>query len=81
MTVRPDKDSMVTVSTGLPAEQCAVCTVRGVNDTETSCQPSLSLVPEEDVNLLFNCSQPIDQAYTVKISKSIGKCGDGVVDP
>ncbi|XP_029298643.1 CUB domain-containing protein 1 [Cottoperca gobio] len=68
-TVRPHKGSTVTVSTELPLDQCAVCTVSGVNDT--SCHSSLSLVPEEEVKLLFNCSQPIEQAYTVTISRTI----------
>ncbi|XP_056153992.1 CUB domain-containing protein 1-like [Lampris incognitus] len=71
MPVKPDKDSKVTVSTVLPVEECVVCTVSGVNDTQTSCHSSLSLVPEEEVILLFNCSQPLDQAYTVKIVRSI----------
>lgn len=72
-TVRPDKGSTVTVTVnpGLPSDQCAVCTVSGVNDTQTSCQPSLSLVPEEEVKLLFNCSQPVEQAYTVTITRNI----------
>ncbi|XP_073340583.1 CUB domain-containing protein 1 [Pagrus major] len=70
-SIRPDKDSTVKVSTELPLDQCAVCTVSGVNDTETSCTSSLSLVPEEEVKLLFNCSQPIEQAYTVMITRSI----------
>uniref|UniRef100_UPI003AAE4447 CUB domain-containing protein 1 n=1 Tax=Centroberyx gerrardi TaxID=166262 RepID=UPI003AAE4447 len=71
MAVRPDKGSVVTVSTDLPSDQCVVCTVSGVNDTQTSCHSSLPLVPEEEVTLLFNCSQPIEQAYTVKITRSI----------
>ncbi|KAM4630925.1 CUB domain-containing protein 1 [Polymixia lowei] len=70
-TIQPDKDSMVTVSTDLPVEQCAVCTVSGVNDTQTSCHSSLSLVAEKEVTLLFNCSQPLEQAFTVKIVRSI----------
>lgn len=69
--VRPDKGSTVTVSTELPLDQCAVCTVSGVNDTQTSCQTSLSLSSEEEVKLLFNCSQPIEQSYTVIITRTI----------
>ncbi|KAM9340239.1 CUB domain-containing protein 1 [Symphorus nematophorus] len=69
--VQPDKGSTVTVSTELPVDQCAVCKVSGVNDTETSCTSSLSLVPEEEVKLLFNCSQPIEQAYAVVITRNI----------
>lgn len=63
----------MTVSTELPLDQCAVCTVSGVNDTQTSCHSSLSLAAEEEVKLLFNCSQPIEQAYTVTIARSIGE--------
>ncbi|XP_034402003.1 CUB domain-containing protein 1 [Cyclopterus lumpus] len=70
-TVRPDKGSTVTVSTALPVDQCAVCTVSGVNDTLTSCHSSLPLVPEEEVKLLFNCSQPIEEAFTVTIARTI----------
>ncbi|XP_070778267.1 CUB domain-containing protein 1 [Enoplosus armatus] len=69
--VRPDKGSTVTVSTELPMDQCAVCSVSGVNDTQTSCLSSLRLVPEEEVKLLFNCSQPIEQAYSVAITRTI----------
>ncbi|XP_060949364.1 CUB domain-containing protein 1 [Limanda limanda] len=69
--VRSDKGSAVTVSTELPLDQCAVCTVSGVNDTETSCQSSLTLVPEEEVKLLFNCSQPIEPSYTVTVTRTI----------
>ncbi|XP_063755816.1 CUB domain-containing protein 1 [Eleginops maclovinus] len=69
--VLPDKGSTVTVATKLSLDQCAVCTVSGVNDTLTSCHSSLSLVPEEEVKLLFNCSQPIEQAYTVTIARTI----------
>ncbi|XP_075961597.1 CUB domain-containing protein 1 [Anarhichas minor] len=68
--VRPDNGSMVTIS-ALLLDQCAVCTVSGVNDTLTSCHPSLHLVPEEEVKLLFNCSQPIEQAFTVTIARTI----------
>ncbi|KAL7382244.1 hypothetical protein ABVT39_019415 [Epinephelus coioides] len=72
-TVRPDKGSEVTVKVipGLPLDQCAVCTVSGVNDTQTSCQLSLSLVPGEEVKLLFNCSQPVEKAYAVTIARTI----------
>ncbi|XP_053302036.1 CUB domain-containing protein 1 [Pleuronectes platessa] len=69
--VRSDKGSEVKVSTELPLDQCAVCTVSGVNDTETSCQSSLTLVPEQEVKLLFNCSQPVEQSYTVTVTRTI----------
>ncbi|XP_069548820.1 CUB domain-containing protein 1 [Brachyistius frenatus] len=78
--VRPDKDSTVTVSTELPFAQCAVCTISGVNDTETSCHSSLSLAPEKEVKLLFNCSEPIEQSYTVTITRSI-ECTKDVCSP
>lgn len=63
----------MTVSTELPLDQCSVCTVSGVNDTQTSCLSSQSLVPEVEIKLLFNCSQPIEQAYTVVIARTIGE--------
>lgn len=69
--VRPDIGSTVTVSTELPL--CAVCKISGVNDTEKSCHSSLPLVPDEEVKLLFNCSQPVDQAFTVLITRTIGE--------
>uniref|UniRef100_UPI0037E90619 CUB domain-containing protein 1 n=1 Tax=Semicossyphus pulcher TaxID=241346 RepID=UPI0037E90619 len=69
--VRPDKGSTVTVHNKPPSDQCVVCTVSGENDTQTSCHNSLSLVPEEEVKLLFNCSQPIEQAYYVTINRTI----------
>lgn len=71
--IRPDIGSTVTVSTQLPLDQCSVCTVSGVNDTATSCHSNLSLVPGEEVQLLFNCSQPIEQAYTVTMTHKIGE--------
>ncbi|XP_072226330.1 CUB domain-containing protein 1 [Leuresthes tenuis] len=78
--VRPNKGSIVTVSTKLPLAECAVCTVSGVNDTQTSCYSSLTLVPENEVKLLFNCSQPIEQSYTVTITRSI-ECSKDACDP
>ena len=68
------------MSTELPLDQCAVCTVSGVNDTETSCQSSFTLVPEEEVKLLFNCSQPIEQSYTVRVTRAIGEFTAGSDD-
>ncbi|XP_037649901.1 CUB domain-containing protein 1 isoform X2 [Sebastes umbrosus] len=74
-TVRPAKGSTVTVkvtvSPELPVDQCAVCEVSGVNDTQTSCQSALTLVPEEEVTLLFNCTQTIVQSYMVTIAQTI----------
>nr|XP_046272936.1 CUB domain-containing protein 1-like [Scatophagus argus] len=71
MLVRPDKGSTMNVSTKLPLDQCSVCTVSGVNDTETSCHSSVSLAPEVEVKLLFTCSQPIEEAYTVVFTRTI----------
>lgn len=70
---------MVTVSTELPLDQCSVCTVSGVNDTHTSCHSSLSLVPGEEVTLLFNCSQSIEQSYTVAIARVIGEMSSQIL--
>ncbi|XP_075995254.1 CUB domain-containing protein 1 [Genypterus blacodes] len=70
-TVRPNKGSTVSVSAVLPSDQCAVCTVSGVNDTQTSCHTSLSLAPDEEVKLLFNCSTAIEQAFTVTVTQPI----------
>ncbi|XP_022602881.1 CUB domain-containing protein 1-like [Seriola dumerili] len=67
--IRPDKGSMVTVSSKL--DQCAVCTVSGVNDTQTSCHSPITLIPEVDNKLLFNCSQPIEQSYAVTVTRTI----------
>lgn len=69
--VRPDKGSTVTISTEWPS--CTVCKISGVNDTEKSCHTSLPLVPEEEVKLLFACSQPVDAAFNVSITGTIGK--------
>lgn len=64
----------MTVSTQLPPDQCSVCTVSGANDTaSTSCHSRLSLQPGQDVQLLLNCSQPVEQAYAVAISRTIGE--------
>ncbi|XP_047461686.1 CUB domain-containing protein 1 [Mugil cephalus] len=71
VVVRPDKGSTVTVSTVGSPDRCAVCTVSGVNDTDKSCQPSLSLVPEVEVKLLFNCSEPLEKSFTVTVSRVI----------
>lgn len=67
--VRPDKGSAVTVSTD--RDQCSVCTASGVNDTDTPCHQSLPLTPEEEVKLLFKCSEPIERAFTVTIKQTI----------
>lgn len=69
--VRPAKGSTVTISTEQPL--CTVCIISGVNDTEKSCVSSLSLLPEEEAKLLFNCSQPVGQAFNVLITGTIGE--------
>ncbi|RVE67107.1 hypothetical protein OJAV_G00114830 [Oryzias javanicus] len=69
--VQPSKGSAVTVSTELAPAECAVCTVDEAN--ATSCHSLLSLVPEAEVTLLFNCSQPLETAFTVTVHQSIGE--------
>nr|XP_046183436.1 CUB domain-containing protein 1 [Oncorhynchus gorbuscha] len=74
MNVHPDKDAAVTVSSSLflPLEQCSVCTVRGgENDTQTACHSSLALVPDEDVTLLFNCTELPQTAFAIQIHRKI----------
>ncbi|XP_029977107.1 CUB domain-containing protein 1 [Salarias fasciatus] len=68
VTVRPDKHSRVMVSTELPPDLCAVCKISGVNDTEVSCSGALDLLPEVEVKLLLNCTQPVESAYSVSLS-------------
>lgn len=67
------------MSTALPPDQCGVCKVSGVNDTDTTCSPSITLTPEEDTKLLFKCSQPVEQSYTVTITHVVGECAGGVL--
>lgn len=67
--VRPDKGLNVIVSTEQP--KCSVCIVSKVNSTQSSCNSSLSLVPEAETTLEFSCSQPVEQSYTVTIARSI----------
>ncbi|XP_061676391.1 CUB domain-containing protein 1 isoform X2 [Syngnathoides biaculeatus] len=71
LTVRPDKGSSVTVSNARPLVECTVCTVGGVNDTQTLCHSILALEPEKEVKLLFNCSHPVEKSYTVTIGQVI----------
>ncbi|XP_019906071.2 CUB domain-containing protein 1 isoform X2 [Esox lucius] len=74
MTVRPDKDVTVTVSSSLllSLEQCSVCNVSGgENDTQKMCDTSLELVPDEDVTLLFNCTEPVQSAFAIQIYRKI----------
>ncbi|XP_005796555.2 CUB domain-containing protein 1 [Xiphophorus maculatus] len=68
-TVKPNKGSDVTVSSQQP--DCTVCTISGVNDSQTSCQLSLKLEPEKEVKLLFKCPQPVEQSYNVTITSLI----------
>ncbi|CAB1321122.1 unnamed protein product [Coregonus sp. 'balchen'] len=83
MNVHPDKDATVTVSSSLflPLEQCSVCTVRGgENDTQTACHSSLALVPDEDITLLFNCTEPPQSAFTIQIHRKI-ECTEDSCSP
>ncbi|XP_051928488.1 CUB domain-containing protein 1 isoform X1 [Hippocampus zosterae] len=78
LTVRPNKGSSVTVSNGLPSDKCSVCTVGGVNDTQTSCSSNLALEPEKEVELLFNC--PVEQSYVVTLNQLI-ECTKDTCNP
>ncbi|XP_061838784.1 CUB domain-containing protein 1 isoform X2 [Nerophis lumbriciformis] len=80
LTAQPNKDSTVKVSTNLPLEECAVCIISGVNDTQLSCHSTLALVPEKEVKLLFNCSQSVEQAYTVTVTQIIA-CTENTCSP
>ncbi|KAL0962512.1 hypothetical protein UPYG_G00340980 [Umbra pygmaea] len=72
MSVHPDQDVTVTVSSSW--EQCFICTLIGSeNDTKPTCHASLDLVPDEDVTLLFNCTEPLESAFTIRIKRNI-KC-------
>ncbi|XP_015232450.1 PREDICTED: CUB domain-containing protein 1 [Cyprinodon variegatus] len=77
-TVQPQNASQVTVSSERP--NCTVCTVTGVNDTQTTCHPSLDLVPGEKVKLRFTCSEPIEQSYSVTITSLI-ECTEKLCEP
>lgn len=76
--VRPDKGLNVIVSTEQP--KCSVCIVSKVNSTQSSCNSSLSLVPEVETTLEFSCSQPVEQSYTVTIARSI-ECTENACSP
>nr|XP_057902681.1 CUB domain-containing protein 1 [Doryrhamphus excisus]XP_057902682.1 CUB domain-containing protein 1 [Doryrhamphus excisus] len=80
LTALPDKGSTVTVSTAPHLDECAVCAVSGVNDTQTSCHATLTLAPEKEVKLLFNCTQPVEQAYTVTITQIL-ECTEDSCSP
>lgn len=80
VTVRPDKGSRVMVSTELPLDQCAVCKVSGVNDTEISCSAALDLLPEVEVKLLLNCTQPVESSYTVTLGHRL-ECSEDACSP
>ncbi|KAK7898514.1 hypothetical protein WMY93_019367 [Mugilogobius chulae] len=67
--VRPDTGSSVTVST--ERSDCSVCELAGVNATETACQQSRLLTPEQEVKLRFKCSEPVEQAFSVSVSHTI----------
>lgn len=76
--VRPDKGLNVIVSTEQP--KCSVCIVSKVNSTQSSCNSSLSLVPEVETTLEFSCPQPVEQSYTVTIARSI-ECTENACSP
>lgn len=76
--VRPDKGLNVIVSTEQP--KCSVCIVSKVNSTQSSCNSSLSLVPEVETTLVFSCPQPVEQSYTVTIARSI-ECTENACSP
>ncbi|KAF7210897.1 CUB domain-containing protein 1 isoform X1 [Nothobranchius furzeri] len=78
--VPPCSGCTVTVSTTLTLDECSVCTVSGVNDTQTSCSSSVTLVPVQEVKLLFKCSQPIEQSFTVTVDSSV-ECTGGTCNP
>ncbi|CAN9504087.1 unnamed protein product [Ophioblennius macclurei] len=80
VTVQPDKDSSVTVFSSLPLDQCAVCTVSGANDTEVSCHSTITLLPEVEVKLLFNCTDLPDDPYSVTISRTL-ECTKDACNP
>ncbi|XP_030004103.1 CUB domain-containing protein 1 [Sphaeramia orbicularis] len=69
--VRADTGVKVMVSPTLTVDQCEICTVNGVNDTQMQCQSSVTVNPEEEVQLLFKCPQPLEQAYVVDIFQTI----------
>ncbi|KAG7458055.1 hypothetical protein MATL_G00233840 [Megalops atlanticus] len=71
MAVHPDVGTTVTLETPLPAEECCVCRVGGDGASEEVCSSSLTLEPDKDVNLLFNCSSPAQEAFTISIHKKI----------
>ncbi|KAG7240166.1 hypothetical protein INR49_027304 [Caranx melampygus] len=62
--VRPNKGSEVTVSTALPLDQCAVCRVSGVNDTETSCSSSITLTPKRTQSCCLTAPSPLNNQCT-----------------
>uniref|UniRef100_A0A8C5GCQ0 CUB domain-containing protein 1-like n=2 Tax=Gouania willdenowi TaxID=441366 RepID=A0A8C5GCQ0_GOUWI len=57
-----------TVNVQRKLESCTVCTVSGVNDTDVNCHPSLTLEPDVELKLLFNCEEG---SYTVTIDRTI----------
>ncbi|KAJ8395771.1 hypothetical protein AAFF_G00028180 [Aldrovandia affinis] len=70
VSVHPEAGTTVTLGTTLPAEECTVCRVGGVNGSELACSSTLTLQPDEDVNIHYNCSKP-HEAFTVEILKTI----------
>ncbi|XP_035283894.1 CUB domain-containing protein 1 [Anguilla anguilla] len=69
-SVTPEAGATVILGTSLPAEECSVCRVGGVNGSELACSSTLTLQPDENVILQYNCSNP-HEAFTVEIQKTI----------
>ncbi|KAJ8000391.1 hypothetical protein DPEC_G00204330 [Dallia pectoralis] len=73
MSVCPEKDVNVTVSSSLfdPLDQCPICTVSGgENGNKIMCDTSLVLIPDQNVTLLFNCTDP-QSAFVIQIERNI----------
>ncbi|XP_061123640.1 CUB domain-containing protein 1 [Syngnathus typhle] len=77
LTVRSDKGTSVIVSSRPAAEECTVCVVGEVNDTQT-CDLILALEPEKEVEVVFNC--PVEQFYLVTINQLI-ECTNDTCTP
>ncbi|KAJ8334599.1 hypothetical protein SKAU_G00402380 [Synaphobranchus kaupii] len=69
-SVSPEAGATVILGTSLPAEECRVCRVGAVNGSELACTSTLTLQPDENVILQYNCSSP-HEAFTVEIQKTI----------
>ncbi|KAJ8268279.1 hypothetical protein COCON_G00134510 [Conger conger] len=70
LSVSPEGGATVILSTSHPAKECSVCIVSGVNGSELACSSRLTLQPDENVVIQFNCSSP-DEAFTAVIQKIV----------